>query len=179
MEEESPKPLNTRSQTQRTIDKKARATHAFITDQEMYFAHLIRKGNGMDVAAAAEHIEMPLEHATELVESTRFKEYQAAYTKMFAHELAQREANEFMQYEISRAAFANLALNLARIQPDRTKGSIVGQVEALKLAAHLAQFLGPSSDPDKFFSGRTEEEMRYYADHGRFPEDVRKKNKVQ
>ena len=61
-------------------------------------------------------------------------------------------------------------VELADLPPDRTKGNITGQVNALKAIAEIEGFIGRQTmDITKEAEGKTEAEMQFFCAHGYWP----------
>jgi len=70
-------------------------------------------------------------------------------------------------------------LVLGLMEPEDTKGTIEGQVEAL---AQIAEILGMKFSPrdaDRYFDGKTPEQLRNYAKYGKFELTPEEKEKEQ
>jgi hypothetical protein len=72
---------------------------------------------------------------------------------------------------LSKVAVVDRLVELADLPPERTKGNITGQVNALKAIAEIEQFLvRQTRDVTKEADGKTEAEMEFFCVHGYWPE---------
>jgi len=64
-------------------------------------------------------------------------------------------------------------VELAELPPERTKNTITGQVNALKVIAEIEGYvINRYEDLTKEFAGRTDAEKEYFAIHGYWPNEV-------
>lgn len=146
-----------------------------ITDTEIRFCYLVLKGNGDPNASQLERIEF----AGVSVGFTKPVAVKVYHRKPVQAWIEKYRAESLRQLVLSdirvmrRAGFTRddiltLLHDLATVPPEKTRGSISGQVAAVSEMARVMGIQVQPRDPDAFFKGRTEEEIRNYAEHGVF-----------
>jgi hypothetical protein len=146
-----------------------------ITDTEIAFCHLVLKGTGKPNATQLERIEIAgakvgfdKSLASRVYHRKPVQKYIEDYRQRTMLELAREEVRTMRQRGFTREDILALLHDLATIPPEKTKGSITGQVAAVEEMARVMGLQVAPRDPDSFFKGRTEEEIAYYAEHGAF-----------
>jgi hypothetical protein len=61
---------------------------------------------------------------------------------------------------------------LANITPERTRGTITGQVDAIEQIAGMLGYQIEPRNMSKFFDGKTDEQVKNYLDYGSFEAPV-------
>jgi len=75
------------------------------------------------------------------------------------------------QITVTRAEVLNRIWDLARMSPERTNGTIYGQIKAAETLAHVFDIkIFRQADLDDELRGRTTEEIDYFVANGYFPE---------
>jgi hypothetical protein len=140
------------------------ATVPALNPIETAFAHLVIRGKS--APDAAEELGLAREDGPRYYARKAVQQYLAEYRSVFLQQMAAYEARELVKRKITRETVAARYMELADMPPEMTKGSIDGQVEALKAVSEL---LGMKFDPAKIpglLSGMTDEQLREAATQG-------------
>jgi len=73
---------------------------------------------------------------------------------------------------ITKANVVARLLGLADLPPERTRGNIIGQVQALKAIAEIEGYGVSRCDPAKELANRTVEDKEFFATNGYWPDEV-------
>jgi hypothetical protein len=135
----------------------------------MLFCHYLlaplRDGKRRTVAECAELAGFTPEQGSDLVRRPQVVEFCREYRVEMARELARRDVGELERYDISHVTLLRELMRMMKTPIHQTRSNMNAQVEAAKV---MAVVLGPMG---KTFEGRTEEELEYFAEHGRFEDD--------
>jgi hypothetical protein len=104
------------------------------------------------------------------MKSPAIQRYIQQYNHAFLREVARYELSKITRFAVTRDDVIGRLHMLALTPPDETKGSIDGQVSALNAITEILGLKFSARDADAFFKGRTQDELDYYALHGRFPD---------
>jgi hypothetical protein len=159
--------------------RKAPRYSAPITEVETEFALYILRGTGdpddTDTARiqyAARMCGLSEDQGRRAFARKQVTAFMLAHKRREGEILAQMEVRSLRKKGIGKAEVLAHLDRLAAIDPERTKGNIDGQVKAAQAAATILGLNVAPRDPDKFFEGRTTEEMAYYAMHGKFQKTI-------
>ncbi|HEV2709137.1 MAG TPA: hypothetical protein VGU67_02890 [Edaphobacter sp.] len=146
-----------------------------ITETEVLFCHLVMKGIGNPNATQLERIEsagakvgFDKTLASRVYHRKPVQAWIASYRDRMMTEMVREEVRVMKRAGFTREDILTLLHDLATIPPEKTKGSIAGQVEAVAEMAKVMGIQVAPRDPDAFFKGRTEAEIACYAEHGVF-----------
>ncbi len=138
-----------------------------ISDKECVFAHLLIKGDRTD-AECAEQAGFARTDARKLRLKPRIQEYIRLYREQFAFMLASRELDAAAAIGIDRNALVQRLWMLANTVPERTRGSIDGQVAAVDKIADMLGYKIQPRNLDDFFKGKSDEQVANYLAYGSF-----------
>lgn len=151
--------MATRKPTKRKAAEKASKVPA-ISQIEAAFCHLLIQGK--TITAAAEELGLAPADGARYNQRKGVQQYMSHYRAIFAEKVAEYEAAALFKRKITRESIAEHFMALATMPPERTKGSIDGQVEALKAVGDL---LGLKFDPKALpglIGTMTDEQLRAY-----------------
>ncbi len=134
-----------------------------ITMLETAFAHIIIRDPRKSPAEAAVELGLEAAAGARYLARKPVQEYMSHYRALFAEKMAEREVDTLVKRNITRESIAERYLALADMPPERTKGSIEGQVKALIAAEEL---LGLKFDPKTLpaaLAQMSDEQLRAYA----------------
>jgi hypothetical protein len=146
-----------------------------ITEMETLFCNLVMKGTGDPNASQLERIEAagakvgfskPM--ASKVYHRKPVQAWITKYRDRMMTEMVREEVRVLRRAGFTREDILTLLHDLASVPPERTKGSIAGQVAAVAEMAKVMGIQVAPRDPDAFFKGRTEAEIACYAEHGVF-----------
>jgi hypothetical protein len=150
-----------------------------IAETEILFCHLVLKGTGDPSATNLDRIEAAgakvgytKAMASKVYHRKPVQAWLEKYRERLMVEMAREDVRQLRRGGFTREDVLTLLHDLATMSPDKTKGSITGQVAA---AAEMGKIMGlvvAPRDPDSFFKGRTEEEIAHFAEHGTFTKPV-------
>jgi hypothetical protein len=103
-----------------------------ITDQEIAFAHLVLSGT-MDDRRAAEAIGLNPDTAAYLKSKPRVRAYMIEHRAAVEDRLVDREAEGLRNLNIGRDQILARLWELAKMDPETTRGSMTGQIKALAM----------------------------------------------
>lgn len=146
-----------------------------ITDTEISFCHLVLKGSGNPDASQLDRIESAgarvgwdKKTSSRVYHRKPVQKYIESYRHNAMLELARDEVRTMRRSGYTREDVLAILHDLATMPPEKTKGSIMGQVAAVEEMAKVMGIQVAPRNPDEFFKGRTMEEMACYAEHGVF-----------
>jgi hypothetical protein len=145
-----------------------------ISEQEMAFCHLLitRNAKNRTEAQCAEMAGFPPKSANVLKRKPRIQQYLMIYQTQFAAMMAQQEVDKMLALDIDRSALVRKLWMLANITPERTRGTITGQVDAIEQIAGMLGYQIEPRNMSKFFDGKTDEQVKNYLDYGSFEAPV-------
>jgi hypothetical protein len=118
-----------------------------ITDQEIAFARLVLSG-GMTDRQAAEAAGLHPDSAAYTKSKPRVRAYMLEHRAAVEQQLVQQEADlsrraveEQHRLNLDREQVLNRLWEIANLSPDKTRGSITGQVKALEMIAAMENFI--------------------------------------
>lgn len=127
-----------------------------LTPLESAFSHLLIAGKN-HLEAAAE-LGLSPEDAVRYNAKGKIHTYVGQYRAIFMERMAAREVDILIKRKITRETIAEKLIALADTPPERTRGSIEGQVKALDSAVAL---LGFKFDPTKLpWGSMSDEELK-------------------
>lgn len=128
---------------------------------EAAFCHLLMQGKS--ATEAAEALGLAKEDGARYYQRKSVQNYMAEYRTMFAARMAEYEARAAVKQNITRESIAARFMALADIPAHETKGSIIGQVEALKAVVDLyCMKIDPKMLPN-LLSQMSDEQLRGYS----------------
>jgi hypothetical protein len=150
-----------------------------LTEKDVLFCHLIMKGlpdpkaTQLDrIEAAGVKVGYTKSLASKVYHRKPVQAWLEKYRERLMVEMAREEVRQLRRAGYTRDDVLTILHDLATMPPERTKGSITGQVLA---GAEMGKIMGlvvAPRDPDSFFKGRTEEEIAHFAEHGTFTKPV-------
>lgn len=150
-----------------------------ISDLETEFALFVMRGTGnIDetqverIAYAARMCGLTEEQGRRTYGRAHVQEFMRAHKRREAEVLVEMEVRSLRKKGIGKAEVLAHLDRLASIPPERTRNSISGQVHAAVAAATILGLNIAPRDPDKLFAGRTPEELRAFANTGKFPKTI-------
>jgi hypothetical protein len=149
-----------------------------ITDLEIEFCLLVLRGSGnvdetdeQRIAWAARMAGMEESAGRRVWNRKPVREYADNHRRRMAEVLAQMEAR-LHRKSIGKAEILAHLDRLASIDPERTKGTITGQVGAMMQASSILGLNIAPKDPDELFKGRSLDEIKEYARTGKFARTI-------
>jgi hypothetical protein len=139
-----------------------------LTNVEIAFCHAVLGQEKTDPAAAAKGLGMTPHAGTILYKRPNVQEYLRVYNAAFMERMASKEVERLYSEGITRETLARRFWALGSLPPERTKGSIQGQVEALDALSGLLGFKIAPRDMDKYFEGKSDEQIRNFLNYGTF-----------
>lgn len=148
-----------------------------VSQTEMEVAQWYMRGSGSidetstdRVAFASRQTGLTNEEATRCLKRKPVIQYMEVFRRRMGEVMVQLDARRMNRKFGKTEVLAHLD-QLASLPPERTGNCIDGQVEALKLMANIMGLLLDTKKgaPDDIFVGRSQEELEYYSQHGRFP----------
>ncbi len=131
-----------------------------LSNTETWFCHrYIELGSVKD---AAESLGLSEAEGQGLFSRPQVRKYLDSYQTLFIEKMAEARVATLMRKGINRDSIADRYMLLASMPPERTKGSIDGQVDALRAVTEL---LGIKFDPAKLpgiLAAMTEDELKGY-----------------
>ena len=151
-----------------------------ISDLETEFAlHVLRGTGNVDeslhdrIAHAARICGMTEDQGKRCFNRKDVKRWMEDHKRREAEVLVQMEVRAIRKKGIGRAELLAHFDRLASMDPERTRGSITGQVAAAVAAATMLGFMTVlKQNPDDLFKGRTAEELKEFARTGRFHKTI-------
>lgn len=150
-----------------------------IMEREMLFASMVMKGSKNPNATQLERIEeagktlgIKASDATRMFHRKPVQAWMDKYRANLMTEMVRTEVRELRRKGYTREDVLTRLFELASLEPERTKNTITGQVEALKEMGVVMGIAVAPRDPDSFFKGRTDEEIAHYAEYGCFAPSV-------
>ncbi len=143
-----------------------------ITELEMTFCHLCMSGDGgkgMSQEKAAEKLGLPAKDGRVIAQRLQVKAYFEEYRRTFMMEMARQEATQVHKFDVTRANAVALLWKLANTAPERTRGSINGQVDAVDKIGEMLGFKVNPRDFNDALVSLTEEQLLHVAEHGKLP----------
>ena len=111
-----------------------------ITDQEIAFARLVLSG-GMTDRQAAEAAGLHPDSAAYTKSKPRVRAYMLEHRATVQQQLVQQDVDEQHRRSLDREQVLNRLWEIANLSPDKTRGSITGQVKALEMIAAMENFI--------------------------------------
>ena len=111
-----------------------------ITDQELAFARLVLSG-GMTDRQAAEAAGLHPDSAAYTKSKPRVRAYMLEHRATVQQQLVQQDVDEQHRRSLDREQVLNRLWEIANLSPDKTRGSITGQVKALEMIAAMENFI--------------------------------------
>ena len=150
-----------------------------ITEKEVLFCHLVLKGvvdpkaTQIDrIEAAGAKVGFSPTNAAHIYNRKPVQAYLATYRERLLTEMVRNEVRELKRAGYTREDVLTILHDLAHVGPEKTKGSIAGQVAAAVAMSNIMGLVVAPRDPDSFFKGRSEEEIAHFAEHGSFAPPV-------
>lgn len=135
-----------------------------VTQTEAAFCHLIIQGKTPE--EAAEWLGCTAADAQTWQQRPSVRQYIESYRKVFVEKMAEAEVARLVRKQITRESIAEQFMSLALLPPERTRGSVDGQVRALEAVSTL---LGLKFDPKLLpaqLQGLTDEQLEAYGKGG-------------
>jgi hypothetical protein len=150
-EQQAPEPEPSLTAKEReNIDKVAFDT-LFLTREEQACVHLSMEESR---EKAAVRLGWTLAQVMGCLAQPHVKLYAIEYRAVFMNVLARRRAASLLKVGVTRSSVQERLMDIAMMDPDRTKGSVDGQVKAL---TQLANILGMTKDDP--LKDKTDEEL--------------------
>ena len=111
-----------------------------ITDQEMAFARLVLSG-GMTDRQAAEAAGLNPDSAAYTKSKPHVRAYMLEHRAAVQQQLVQQEANQQHRRSLDREQVLDRLWEIAHLSPEKTRGSITGQVKALSMIIAMQNFI--------------------------------------
>ena len=146
-----------------------RGAVSILTEQETVLIHMCMKYGTKDgPGKAAEALEVPLEDLKKQLRTTRVRNYLQQYQRAFIQRMAQYELEKIAEYGVTRESIISGLYALSLCPPELTKGTVDGQVEALKTIADILGLKFNPRDADVYFKDKTPVQLKNYALYGKF-----------
>ncbi|WP_433963612.1 hypothetical protein [Tunturiibacter gelidiferens] len=94
------------------------------------------------------------------------------YRDRLMTQMVKEEVRSLRKIGFTREDVLTMLHDLATAPPEKTKGSIMGQVAAIAEMSKVMGLIVSPRNPDDFFKGRTVEELENYAKYGCFTKPV-------
>jgi len=94
--------------------------------------------------------------------------YLEKYRAKLMDQMVREEVRILKRSGYTREDVLELLHSLATVPPEKTRGSISGQVAAAEAMGKIMGLVVAPRNPDEFFKGRSEEEIAHFAEHGSF-----------
>jgi hypothetical protein len=111
-----------------------------ITDQEMTFARLVLSG-GMTDRHAAEAVGLNPDSAAYTKSKPRVRDYMLEHRAAMQQQLVEQEADGLRRQNLDREQVLTRLWEIANLSPERTRGSVTGQVKALSMIIAMQNFI--------------------------------------
>jgi hypothetical protein len=111
-----------------------------ITDQEIAFARLVLSG-AMTDRRAAEAVGLNPDSAAYTKSKPRVRAYMLEHRAAVQQQLVQQEVEGLRRLNLDREQVLARLWEIANLSPDRTRGSITGQVKALSMIVAMQNFI--------------------------------------
>ena len=111
-----------------------------ITDQEIAFARLVLSGTMTD-RQAAEAVGLNPDSAAYTKAKPRVRAYMLEHRAAVQQQLVQQEADGLHRLNLDREQVLARLWEIANLSPERTRGSITGQVKALSMIVAMQNFI--------------------------------------
>jgi hypothetical protein len=98
--------------------------------------------------------------------------YLEKYREKLMMQMVKEEVRRLKRQGYMRDDVLGVLYDIATMPPEKTRGSIAGQVSAAVAMGTIMGLVVSPRDPDSFFKGRTEEEIAHFAEHGTFAKPV-------
>ena len=135
-----------------------------ITEPEVKFCHLLLAGEHTD-AECAELAGFAPTSAKGLKAKPRVQEYLRHYRSQIMSMMANKELDSLIAANVSRNSLLQRAWILANTPPERTRGTITGQVLAIK---EMSELLGLKvRTGDKFLDELSDDQLKNYVEFGK------------
>jgi hypothetical protein len=114
-----------------------------ITDQEMAFVHNVLSG-AMTDRQAAEAVGLNPDSAAYIKSKPRVRAYMREHRAAVQQQLVQQEADGLRRLSLDRETVLARLWEIANLSPERTRGSMTGQVKALSMIVAMLNLIpGP------------------------------------
>lgn len=150
-----------------------------ITSLEMSFVAYVLNGTGNPndtqlerIEAAGKRVGYDKTMASRIYHRKPVQKYMDSYRERIMTELVRDEVRAMRKAGYSREDILSMLYDLASLPPEKTKGSIMGQVAAIAEMSKVMGLIVSPKNPDDFFKGRTEEELANFAAYGTFTKPV-------
>jgi len=150
-----------------------------LAEKDVLFCHLIMKGLPDPKATQLERIEAAgsevgysKAEASRIYHRKPVQAYLEKYRDRLIMQMVKEEVRSLKRQGFMRDDVLSVLYDIATLPPEKTRGSIAGQVAAAVAMGNIMGLVGSPKDPDEFFKGRTEEELKHYAEHGCFTKPV-------
>ena len=117
-----------------------------ITDQEIAFARLVLSGTMTD-RQAAEAVGLNPDSAAYTKAKPRVRAYMLEHRAAVQQQLVQQEADGLHRLNLDREQVLAHPWEIANLSPERTRGSITGQVKALSMIVAMQNFIPNRAAP--------------------------------
>lgn len=140
-----------------------------LTDAELRLCHYFIRGGRSDAECGRLCGFTPSRTVT-LKASLRVQNYMETYLQQFREKMISREVEHFDKEGITRNTLLNLLRNIAEMLPERTRGSVEGQVAAVgQMAAIMGETFNPR-DWGKALGSMSDEQLRQLAPESTKPQ---------
>lgn len=150
-----------------------------ITDGEMLFAQLVMKGTGNPSATNLQRIEhaagpagMTREEGRRAFERKPVQAYMTKYREQMLALTIREDMRVLKRKKYTKDDVLDILHDLATMDPDRTKGTITGQVAAAQEMSRVLNLVAQVRNPDELFKDRSVEELDTFAKYGTFTKPV-------
>jgi hypothetical protein len=146
-----------------------------LTEKDVLFCHLILKGLPAPKATQLDRIEASGERlgyskaeASRMYHREPVQLYLEKYRDRMMTQMVREEVRSLRRQGYMRDDVLEVLHEIATMPPERTRGSIAGQVSAATAMGTIMGLVAFPRNPDDLFKGRTEEELAHFAVHGSF-----------
>lgn len=149
-----------KSATKKGARDRAKVTPPVLTNTETFFCHsFIEFGT---VKAAADRMGISELEGESMLRRPNVRKYLETYQAVFTAKMADAEVSKLMRKGITRETIAEQYMLLSMMPPERTKGSIDGQVEALSNLVDLMGLKFDTKDLPAMLRGMSADQLREY-----------------
>lgn len=146
-----------------------------LTERDIQFCHLVMKGlpdpkaTQLDrIEAAGAELGYSQAESSNLYHRKPVQAYMAKYRDKMMMQMVREEVRLLRRQGFTREDVLTILYDIALLPPERTRGSLSGQVAALAAMSNVMGLVTSPRNAHEFFKGRTEEELEHFALHGCF-----------
>jgi hypothetical protein len=146
-----------------------------LSEKDIQFCHLVMKGlpdpktTQLDrIEAAGAAFGYSKAESSNLYHRKPVQAYMAKYRDRIMMQMVREEVRLFVRQGFTREDVLTTLYDIALLPPERTRGSVSGQVGALSTMSTIMGLITSPRNADEFFKGRTNEELEHFALHGCF-----------